>query len=142
MWSIGANHTAHQRLLNFTKYLKPVPTHPAFKKSYIMPPLHNCFSEVFPHGGGVIVQQWFDMELHEGNLILKDMIGHKDCYRVPLTTRDETIVRFRLIYMIEELGACMEEVCNTLQEAISLSRMVTDNELGMTGWKKLSGQEL
>jgi hypothetical protein len=118
MWLIGANHKANQRLLNFTKHLKPMPTHPAFKKSYIIPPLHNCFSEVFPHGGCVIVHQWFDMELRDGNLILKDMLGQNDCYRVPLTTRDETIVRFRLIYMIEEIGACLEEVCNTLQEAV------------------------
>ena len=29
----------------------------------------------------------------------------------------------------------MEEVCNTLQEAMSLSRMVIDNELGISGWK-------
>ena len=82
-----------------------------------------------------MVQKWFDMGLHldEGKFILTDLIGHKDYYKDPLTTKDETIVKWRVIDMITELGVCIEEVCSTLQSAISLHTMVMDNEMGISG---------
>ena len=84
-----------------------------------------------------MVQKWFDLGIREGKLILTGLLGLKDYYSVPLSSRAETIVMRRALYMVEELGACMEEVCNTLQEAISLHTMVMDNELGISGgWKK------
>ena len=135
MLDTRANKVALDRLSMFSKCGKPPPSHVAFSAPYIMKPQHDVCSEVYPTGGGIMVQKWFDMGLHldEGKLILTDLIGHKDYYKYPLTTKDETIVKWRVIDMIAELGVCIEEVCSTLQSAISLHTMVMDNEMGISG---------
>ena len=65
------------------------------------------------------------------------MAGKKDYYGIlPFIPRDETIVKHRLLHMVEEMGLCIDEVAYIFQECISLSTMVSDNELGISGMKK------
>ena len=65
------------------------------------------------------------------------MAGKKDyCMVEPMSPKDETIVKFRVIEMVEEMGVCIDEVIGVFQEAISLSTIVIDNELGISGWKE------
>ena len=99
--------------------------------------MHSAHSEVYPHGGGVLLQKWFDIEKEENRICLTDMAGNKDYYgSSPFLPRDKTIVKYKLLEMVEEMGLCIDEVTDIFQECISLSTMVSDNELGISGWKR------
>jgi hypothetical protein len=64
------------------------------------------------------------------------MAGNKDYYgNSPFLPRDKTIVKYRLLEMVEEMGLCIDEVTDIFQECSSLSTIVSDNELGISGWK-------
>jgi len=99
--------------------------------------LHSAHSVVYPHGGGVLLQKWFDIEKEDTRICLTDMAGKNDYYGIfPFLPRDETIVKHRLLEMVEEMGLCIDEVTEIFQECISLSTIVSDNELGISGWKR------
>ena len=85
----------------------------------------------------MFLQNLFDIEKEERRIYLTDMAGKKDYYDIsPFLPRDETIVKYRLLEMVEEMGLCIDELTDIFQECISLSTMVSDNELGISGWKR------
>ena len=136
MWHDGINATMLSRLNFISRASKNKPICTAFTASYIINPLLSVHSEVYPHGGGVLLQKWFDIEKEEDRICLTDMAGKKDYYGIsPFLPRDETIVKYRLLEMVEEMGLCIDEVTDIFQECSSLSTIVSDNELGISGWK-------
>ena len=44
-------------------------------------------------------------------------------------------MKYKFLEMVEEMGLCIDELTDIFQECISLSTMVSDNELGISGWK-------
>ena len=85
----------------------------------------------------MFLQKLFDIENEEHKICLTDMAGNKDYYgSSPFLPRDKTIAKYRLLEMVEEMGLCIDEVTDIFQECMSLSTMVSDNELGISGWKR------
>ena len=53
----------------------------------------------------MLLQKWFDIEKEEDRICLTDMAGKKDYDGInPFLPRDETIVKYRLLEMAEEMG--------------------------------------
>ena len=117
--------------------LTPLPKTAAFTASYIVPPHIMKGSEVYPEGGSVLVQKWFDMKVDDNKVITLTTLEPKSStYLLPLNPRDEFVIKERLLHMVEDMYIAISEGCKIIHDALRLHKMVMDNDLGVSGWRK------
>ena len=137
-WLKKARTTTQERQKKVDKAaLTPLPKTAAFTASYIVPPHIMKGSEVYPEGGSVLVQKWFDMKVDDNKVITLTTLEPKSStYLLPLNPRDEFVIKERLLHMVEDMYIAISEGCNIIHSALRLHKMVMDNDLGVSGWRK------